>query len=88
MNAIKPISLPCPSSTVTASQHPPDRHAGAIHLVAGYNKWRDDFHRNVRKGEKAIRNGPGPVQGEKGSAKAGRTGQAGDGKSTESLLPK
>ena len=24
-------------------------------LVAGYNKWRDDFHRNVRKGEKAIK---------------------------------
>ena len=24
-------------------------------LVAGYNKWRDDFHRNVKKGEKAIK---------------------------------
>ena len=50
-------------------------------LVAGYNKWRDDFHRNVKKGEKGHQDtGPGPVQGEKGSAKAGRTGQAGDGK--------
>ena len=24
-------------------------------VVAGYNKWRDDFHRNVKKGEKAIK---------------------------------
>ena len=24
-------------------------------LVGGYNKWRDDFHRNVKKGEKAIK---------------------------------
>ena len=24
-------------------------------LVAGYNKWRHDFHRNVKKGEKAIK---------------------------------
>ena len=24
-------------------------------LVAGYNKWREDFHRNVKKGEKAIK---------------------------------
>lgn len=24
-------------------------------LVASYNKWRDDFHRNVKKGEKAIK---------------------------------
>ena len=24
-------------------------------LVAGYNKWRDDFHRNVKTGEKAIK---------------------------------
>ena len=24
-------------------------------LVAGYNKWRDNFHRNVKKGEKAIK---------------------------------
>ena len=24
-------------------------------IVAGYNKWRDDFHRNVKKGEKAIK---------------------------------
>ena len=24
-------------------------------LVAGYNKWQDDFHRNVKKGEKAIK---------------------------------
>ena len=24
-------------------------------LVAGYNKWRDDFQRNVKKGEKAIK---------------------------------
>ena len=24
-------------------------------LVAGYNKWRDDFHRNVKKGEQAIK---------------------------------
>lgn len=24
-------------------------------LVAGYNKWRDEFHRNVKKGEKAIK---------------------------------
>ena len=49
-------------------------------LVAGYNKWRDDFHRNVKKGEKGHQDtGPGPVQGKKGSAKAGRTGQAGDG---------
>ena len=24
-------------------------------LVAGYNKWKDDFHRNVKKGEKAIK---------------------------------
>ena len=24
-------------------------------LVVGYNKWRDDFHRNVKKGEKAIK---------------------------------
>ena len=23
--------------------------------MAGYNKWRDDFHRNVKKGEKAIK---------------------------------
>ncbi len=50
-------------------------------LVAGYNKWRDDFHRNVKERRKGHQDtGPGPVQGEKGSAKAGRTGQAGDGK--------
>ena len=24
-------------------------------LVAGYNKWRDEFHRNVKKGEKGIK---------------------------------
>lgn len=24
-------------------------------LVAGYNKWRDEFHRNVRRGEKGIK---------------------------------
>lgn len=24
-------------------------------LVAGYNKWRDDFHRNVKQGEKGIK---------------------------------
>ena len=24
-------------------------------LVAGYSRWRDDFHRNVKKGEKAIK---------------------------------
>lgn len=24
-------------------------------LVAGYNKWRDDFHRNVKRGEKGIK---------------------------------
>ena len=49
-------------------------------LVAGYNKWRDDFHRNVKRGEKGIKIlDPRPLQGEKGSAEAGRTGQAGHG---------
>ena len=48
-------------------------------LVAGYNKWRDDFHRNVKKGEKAIKIlAPAPIQGQKGSAEAGRPGKAGD----------
>ena len=35
-------------------------------LVAGFNKWKDTFHRTVKKGEK-------------GSAEAGRTGPAGHG---------
>ena len=35
-------------------------------LVAGYNKWRDDFHRNVKKGEKAIKIlAPAPFKAEK-----------------------
>ena len=35
-------------------------------LVAGYNKWRDDFHRNVKKGEKAIKIlAPAPFKGKK-----------------------
>ena len=35
-------------------------------LVAGYNKWRDDFHRNVKKGEKAIKIlAPAPFQAKK-----------------------
>ena len=30
-------------------------------LVAGYNKWRDDFHRNVKRGEKRHQDsGPPP----------------------------
>ncbi len=50
-------------------------------LVAGYNKWRDDFHRNVKKAKRPSRYWPpAPFKAKKGSAKAGRTGQAGDGK--------
>lgn len=49
-------------------------------LVAGFNKWKDTFHRTVKKGEKGIKNsGPCAVQGQAEDGKAGRTGQADSG---------
>ena len=45
-------------------------------LVAGYNKWRDDFHRNVRKGEKAIKIlAPAPFKAKKEVQKLGAQGR-------------
>ncbi|WP_432205938.1 hypothetical protein, partial [Enterococcus faecium] len=61
-------------------QHPPDRHAGrtacgGLQLVAGrFSPQCEEW----RKGHQDT--GPSPVQGKKGRAKTGRTGQAGDGK--------
>lgn len=53
-------------------------------LVAGYNKWRDDFHRNVKKGEKAIKIlAPAPFKAKKEVQKLdaqGRTVMGKDGK--------
>ena len=44
-------------------------------LVAGFNKWKDTFHRTVKKGEKRHQNsGPCAVQGQAEDGKAGRTG--------------
>ena len=39
-------------------------------LVAGYNKWRDDFHRNVKKGEKPSRYWPRPRSRQKRKCKS------------------
>ena len=54
-------------------------------LVAGYNKWRDDFHRNVKKGEKAIKIlAPAPFKAKKEVQKLdaqGRPVMGKDGKS-------
>ena len=45
-------------------------------LVAGYNKWRDDFHRNVKKGEKAIKIlAPAPFKAKKGVQKLDAQGR-------------
>ncbi len=45
-------------------------------LVAGYNKWRDDFHRNVKKGEKAIKIlAPAPFKAKKEVPKLDAQGQ-------------
>ena len=49
-------------------------------LVAGFNKWKDTFHRTVKKGEKGIKIlASCAVQGEAEDGKAGRTGQADSG---------
>ncbi len=45
-------------------------------LVAGYNKWRDDFHRNVKKGEKGIKIlAPAPYKVKKEVPKLDEQGQ-------------
>ena len=45
-------------------------------LVAGYNKWRDDFHRNVRRGEKGIKIlAPAPYKVKKEVPKLDEQGQ-------------
>src|SRR5699024_2981961 len=45
-------------------------------LVAGYNKWRDEFHRNVKKGEKGIKIfAPAPYKVEKEVPKLDEQGQ-------------
>ncbi len=53
---------------------------GGQPLVAGYNKWRDDFHRNVKKGEKAIKIlAPAPYKVKKQKWKSWTHRAAGDG---------
>lgn len=50
-------------------------------LVAGYNKWRDDFHRNVKKGEKAIKIlAPAPFKAKKEVQKLDAQGRPVKGK--------
>lgn len=50
-------------------------------LVAGYNKWRDDFHRNVKKGEKAIKIlAPAPFKAKKEVQKLDAQGRPVTGK--------
>ena len=45
-------------------------------LVAGYNKWRDDFHRNVKRGEKGIKIlAPAPYKVKKEVPKRDEQGQ-------------
>ena len=45
-------------------------------LVAGYNKWRDDFHRNVKRGEKGIKIlAPAPYKVKKKMPKLDEQGQ-------------
>ena len=45
-------------------------------LVAGYNKWRDEFHRNVKKGEKGIKIfAPAPYKVKKEVPKLDKQGQ-------------
>ena len=45
-------------------------------LVAGYNKWRDEFHRNVKKGEKGIKIfAPAPYKVKKEVPKLDERGQ-------------
>ena len=45
-------------------------------LVAGYNKWRDEFHRNVKKGEKGIKIfAPAPYKVKKDVPKLDAQGQ-------------
>ena len=45
-------------------------------LVAGYNKWRDDFHRNVKRGEKGIKIlAPAPYKAKKEVPKLDEQGQ-------------
>ena len=45
-------------------------------LVAGYNKWRDDFHRNVKRGEKGIKiRAPAPYKVKKEMPKLDEQGQ-------------
>ena len=45
-------------------------------LVAGYNKWRDDFHRNVKRGEKGIKIlAPAPYKVKKEMPKQDEQGQ-------------
>ena len=45
-------------------------------LVAGYNKWRDEFHRNVKKGEKGIKIfAPAPYKVKKEVPKLDEQGQ-------------
>ena len=45
-------------------------------LVAGYNKWRDDFHRNVKRGEKGIKIlAPAPYKMKKEMPKLDEQGQ-------------
>ena len=45
-------------------------------LVAGYNKWRDEFHRNVKKGEKGIKIfAPAPYKVKKEVPKRDEQGQ-------------
>lgn len=54
------------NNTLLISMQKPD----ATH-VAGFNKWRDQFSRNVKKGEKGIKIiAPTPYKGKKGNGKA------------------
>ena len=49
-------------------------------LVAGFNKWKDTFHRTVKERRKRHQNPcPCAVQGQAEDGKAGRTGQADSG---------
>ena len=53
-------------------------------LVAGYNKWRDEFHRNVKKGEKGIKIfAPAPYKVKKEVPKLDEQGPAGQGQGRE-----
>ena len=58
-------------------------------LVAGYNKWRDDFHRNVKRGEKGIKIlAPAPYKVKKEMPKLDEQGQPVMDKDGNHLTPK